>query len=60
MCIRDSYKASSGGFGVAVRAEPDGDDETGRRARRRRFSGAVREGGAPLGKTQCEKQAALR
>eukprot|EP00969_Alexandrium_andersonii_P222070 9808586-Alexandrium_andersonii.AAC.1 len=27
--------ASSGGFGVTLRAEPDGDDETGRWARRR-------------------------
>eukprot|EP00969_Alexandrium_andersonii_P200874 8873828-Alexandrium_andersonii.AAC.1 len=32
-------KASSGGFGVALRAEPDGGDDTGRRARRRRFWG---------------------
>eukprot|EP00969_Alexandrium_andersonii_P333201 14725760-Alexandrium_andersonii.AAC.1 len=35
-------KASSGGFGVILRTESDGEDETGRRARRRRFSGGVR------------------
>eukprot|EP00969_Alexandrium_andersonii_P223148 9855884-Alexandrium_andersonii.AAC.1 len=45
MCIRD--RASSGGFGVISRAEADGDDEAGRRARRRRFSTGVRGGGAP-------------
>eukprot|EP00969_Alexandrium_andersonii_P087769 3871747-Alexandrium_andersonii.AAC.1 len=32
-------KASSGGFGVILRAESNGDDETGRPARLRRFSG---------------------
>eukprot|EP00969_Alexandrium_andersonii_P200011 8834886-Alexandrium_andersonii.AAC.1 len=32
-------KASSGWFGIAWRAEPDGDDETCWRARRRCFSG---------------------
>eukprot|EP00969_Alexandrium_andersonii_P117384 5192743-Alexandrium_andersonii.AAC.1 len=37
MCIRD--RVSSGGFSVILRAESDGDGETGRRARRRRFSG---------------------
>eukprot|EP00969_Alexandrium_andersonii_P056870 2507837-Alexandrium_andersonii.AAC.1 len=36
MCIRD--RASSEGFGVILRADSDGRDETGRRARRRRFS----------------------
>eukprot|EP00969_Alexandrium_andersonii_P190515 8416357-Alexandrium_andersonii.AAC.1 len=34
-----SCKASSGGFCAIVRAESDGDGETGRRARQRRFSG---------------------
>eukprot|EP00969_Alexandrium_andersonii_P228349 10084579-Alexandrium_andersonii.AAC.1 len=43
-------KASSGGFGDISRAESDGDDETGPRARRRRFSGGVRWGEAPPGR----------
>eukprot|EP00969_Alexandrium_andersonii_P124046 5481752-Alexandrium_andersonii.AAC.1 len=38
MCIRDRF-----------RADPESAEETGRRARRRRFTGVVLEGGAPLG-----------
>eukprot|EP00969_Alexandrium_andersonii_P288046 12734558-Alexandrium_andersonii.AAC.1 len=42
-----SCEASSVRFSVMLRAESDGDDETGRRVHRRRFSGRSGEGGAP-------------
>eukprot|EP00969_Alexandrium_andersonii_P172083 7606896-Alexandrium_andersonii.AAC.1 len=40
-------EASSGGFGVVLRAEPDGDNDTARCARRRRFSGGGPGGAEP-------------
>eukprot|EP00969_Alexandrium_andersonii_P014368 626150-Alexandrium_andersonii.AAC.1 len=44
-------KPRLGVFGVISHAQSDGDDETGQRARRRRFSG-VPLGQSPPGKTE--------
>eukprot|EP00969_Alexandrium_andersonii_P190711 8424639-Alexandrium_andersonii.AAC.1 len=52
-------KTSSVGCGAALHIETDGDDETGRPARRRRFSDGVRGAERPPRKTNDEYSARL-
>eukprot|EP00969_Alexandrium_andersonii_P013883 605656-Alexandrium_andersonii.AAC.1 len=47
-----SPKLPRGAFGIIFRDEPDGDDEIGQRARRRRFSEVFRGWRSPAGKAR--------